>query len=259
MQILNLESENKIELTKPFWRRQFQKETTKSQKIFDWILGIILPVACFAFDPAIFKTSELWGSEPYLASLKPFAYLMSFVSVMALMAFLIWGAKLKWFNGFLAGFFLIGGIISLGIGIVLLPISLLGLMILIGALGFTPLFTALIYLRNAIRAYKSAKHLMNKKQLIQAAVLAGLFGFVTPAVLNFEIEKTLEKMRSGDAQTVRENAEYLYFVSPIVDFETLVKEYRFATTSKERKEALADVYRDITGEKIVPFHKYNSE
>jgi hypothetical protein len=75
-----------------FWRRQFQTEATKSQKKFDWAFGVILPVICFVFDPVVFKGGGF--GVAFLGAFKPFAYLLSFVSVMAMSAWLIWGAKL---------------------------------------------------------------------------------------------------------------------------------------------------------------------
>ncbi len=126
-------NEEKTGSQKGFWHWQFQTESTESQKTFDWLFGVILPVSCFVFDPIVFK-GDAWGAA-YLGTYKPFAYILSFVSVMAMSAWLIWGEKLKWLNAFLAGLFIVGGIVSLGIGIILSPISLLGLIILIGALG----------------------------------------------------------------------------------------------------------------------------
>ncbi len=133
-----------------FWKRQFETPANSKQKTYDWIFGVFLPVICFAFDPIVFKGGI--GGAAMFANYKPFAYLLSFACIMAMAAWLIWGEKLKWLNGFLAGLFFLGGVISLGVGIVLFPFSFVGLIILIGALGFTPLLTAVIYLRNAFRA-----------------------------------------------------------------------------------------------------------
>lgn len=232
---------------KPFWRRQFQKETTHSQKIFDWIFGVIMPVICFAFDPAVFK-GGIVGSA-FLGKYKPFAYILSFVSVMAMSAFLIWGRKLKWINGFLAGFFAIGGFISLIIGIVLLPISLFGLIILIGALGFTPLCSSLVFLRNSLRAFHFAQPHFQRKVLIRSAILAGLFGLITPAVINFEIQNLLNKMKNGDVQTIRKNSQYLKFAAPITNFNLLTEGYNFQDNSDEIK-AFAEEFENLTGESI---------
>jgi hypothetical protein len=42
------------------------------------------------------------------------------------------------------------------IGFAILPYSLIGAPFLIGFLGFTPLFTAIVYGRNAVRAFRTA-------------------------------------------------------------------------------------------------------
>lgn len=55
---------------------------------FDWIFGVILPVICVAADPIVFRLS---GAMLY--EYKPFAYALSFVSIMALMAFMLFGKK----------------------------------------------------------------------------------------------------------------------------------------------------------------------
>ena len=75
----------------------------------------------------------------------------------------------------------------LGIGILIFPISLLGLFILIGVLGFTPLFAAVVFLRNAVRAYGAAKPFLEKKTLVYSFLLAALFSAVVPPILNAEI------------------------------------------------------------------------
>lgn len=252
MQTLGLaEKENKFENEvtekKPFWRRQFQKESTHSQETFDWFFGVIMPVICFAFDPIVFETIGIGKS--YLGNYKPFAYILSFISVMAMSSFLIWGKKLKWVNGFLAGFFAIGGFISLIIGIVLLPISLFGLIILIGALGFTPLCSSLVFLRNSLRAFHFAQPHFQRKVLIRSAILAGLFGLITPAVINFEIQNLLNKMKNGDVQTIRKNSQYLKFAAPITNFDLLTEGYNFQDNSDEIK-AFAEEFENLTGESI---------
>ena len=187
MQELGLEKELDEELTpesgEGFWRRQFQQQTTKAQRKFDWLFGVIFPVVCFTFDPIVFT------NETYLGDYKSFGYIFSFVSVMAMSAWLVWGAKLKGFNAVLAGLFSVGSVVALGIGIIIFPISLLGLIILIGALGFTPLFTTVVFLRNSIRAFRMAKPFLEKKTLVYAFSLAALFSAVVPSVANVEINK----------------------------------------------------------------------
>ena len=249
MQSLGLNEET-TEPRKRFWRRQFEKESTESQRKFDWVFGVVLPVICFALDPIVFKSG--FGEQALLGVLKPFAYVLSFISVMAMSAWLIWGAKLKWLNGFLAGLFAVGSIISLGVGIVLLPFSLLGLFLLIGILGFTPLFTSIVFLRNALRAFHTAKPFLERGVLLNSFMLSAVFSLCLPTVLNLQIYKALNEINYGDAQTVRAQAAKLKYVAPLVDSGVLLKPYKQCAIKRdeEKKAALAEAYRELAGKNI---------
>ena len=183
MQQLGLNENIEIETEKGFWKRQFQTQSTRAQRKFDWLFGVILPVICFAFDPIVFT------NQTFLGNYKTFGYVLSFVSIMAMAAWLIWGAKLKWLNAILAGLFIVGSVVSLGIGIIIFPISLLGLIILIGALGFTPLFTSIVFLRNSVRAFRAAKPFLERKTLVYSFSLAALLTAFIPPIANVEINK----------------------------------------------------------------------
>lgn len=249
MQTLGLDEE-KAAKPKGFWRRQFQQEPTKAQYKFDWMFGVIMPVVCFFFDPAIF--SNAWMAEPFLGVIKPFAYLVSFTGTMAMMAWLIWGTRLKWLSAILGGLFLLCGAVALTIGVVMLPFSLVGLLILIGALGFTPLFTGIVYLRNGVRAIRAAEPLLAKQLLVHVVLLSALAIGIIPYVINAEINSSLERIKNGDAQTIRYEGRKLGFVSPLVNANALIRPYRFENNidRTERLQALADVYRHLTGKNI---------
>jgi len=168
----------------PFWQRQFQPSATLKQRKFDWVFGVTLPLICFAFDPIVFDNS---GSvRPVLGTYSLFAYGLSIVSIMSMTAWLLWGKRLAWLVPFLAGLFLTGSAISLLIGFYLLPLSLIGLIIIIGVLGFTPLIASFVYLRNSYRAFE-AYDLFGEKQCSRMALaLAALFSFVIPLIINFQ-------------------------------------------------------------------------
>lgn len=232
---------------KSFWQRQFQASPTKNQKIFDWFFGVALPVLCFAFDPFIFKNGGYSG--PLLGDYKPFAYLLSFVSVMAMAAWLVWGARLKWLSAFLAGLFVTGAGVSLTIGVFLFPFSLLGLLLLIGALGFTPLFAALVFLRNGRRALRTAKSLLGEKLAVRIFLLAVVFSAVVPYAINAEIKKITDTMKKGDLATIRRAAENLKYVAPIANTEVLKRHFYSDSAIKnaDERNEIAEIYRRLTG------------
>ena len=233
---------------KTFWRRQFQIESTRAQRKFDWFFGVIMPVICFVFDPIVFKGSGF--GTALLGTYKPFAYLLSFVSVMAMSAWLIWGVKLKWLNAFLAGFFLVGGIVSLSIGVVLFPFSLMGLIILIGVLGFTPLFSSIVFFRNAFRSFQTAKPFFESGVLIRSFVITAIFSTVIPAIINVEIKRMMDEMLNGDAETIHARAQILKYVAPITNFDALTFKYSRSRDPQfnEETKALTEEYKNLAGE-----------
>lgn len=186
MQNLGLHNPSSITPKTGYWKRQFQPQSNTKQKYYDWIFGVILPVICFVFDPIVFKGE--FDDKAIFADYRPFAYLLSFACVTAMAAWLIFGEKLKWLNGFLAGLFFLGGVISLLIGICLFPLSFIGLFVLIGALGFTPLFTAVIYLRNAFRTFHASKMFLVKAVRIYAFT----FGIIFSASLAWTINAYIQ-------------------------------------------------------------------
>jgi hypothetical protein len=147
-----------------FWRRQFKSDFTRGQKKFDWIFGVVLAI---------------------LGKFAPFAYVLSFTAIMANMAWLLWGERLKWLNAPLSGLFAIGSLAAFTIGIVLFPFSVLGLFFMfIGALGFTPLFTSFVLLRNSIRTFRTAKLSLEKNILVNSFALAAMASAVIPYLIH---------------------------------------------------------------------------
>jgi len=173
-----MESGSSSDKLEGFWRRQFQQQPTKKQTVFDWSYGVVIPLICVAADPIVFTEQGLM--EAY----RPFAYLISSASILAMVAWLLWGQRLRWLAAPLAGFFIAGSIVSLVVGALLFPYSVIGLFFLIGFLGFTPIFSALVFLRNGIRALRTSSSFLEPRVVWQSAVLAAMFGLVIPYVIN---------------------------------------------------------------------------
>ena len=140
------------------------------------------------------------------------------------------------------------------VGIVIFPISLIGSLMLIGILGFTPLFTAVIFLRNSVRTFRSAGPSLARRPLIYFAVLGGLFSIVVPYVANVQVNKTLETITTGNAELIRFEGKKLRYMSPLIDASNIRRRYYEITANgvqTEQSRALADLYRDVTGKEIV--------
>jgi hypothetical protein len=173
-----------------FWRRQFGNRPTPKQRTFDWIFGVIMPVICFAFDPIVFKSS-MGPGDALFSNYRPFGYVLSYASIMATMAFLLWGQRLGAFNVITSGILAAGSFGALLIALLIFPYSLIGLLIAIGALGFTPFLTFIVFLRNSIRAFDTARPYLDARTLKYTFGLSALAGIVIPMVVNGEMGKNI--------------------------------------------------------------------
>lgn len=248
----NLPQNNLLNASKVgFWKRQFQMQTTYKQNVWDWIFGVIMPLICFIFDPIVFKGG--FGGGALFGSYRPFAYVLCGACILTMSVWLVWREKLRWLSGFIAGLFFLGGAISLCVGIILFPFSLLGLFFLIGALGFTPLFTAVIYLRNAFRALHTSKMFLAREIRYYAFGFGIVFSVSLAWTINAQIKNSLENMIKGDAQTVYAEARKLKYLTILVNFDRLAQSYYRPAENEqleEKMQAIADVFKQLTGEDI---------
>lgn len=174
--------------TPGFWRRQFGPVVTSTQRKFDWSFGVFLPLVCFYFDPFVFTS---WvHDQGLLHDFKLLAYILSSSSILAMTAWLLWGDRLKWLTGWLAGLFFAAGLVACVIGIILSPISLIGVLAVIGLLGFSPLITGLIFLRNGVRAMRAASPFFEKQTLVYVTALGGLISLVLPWLMNESLNQS---------------------------------------------------------------------
>jgi hypothetical protein len=137
-----------------FWRRQFDDSPTGAQRAFDLTFGIVLPVFCFVFDPIVFSGRGEYGGGLYPQG-QFYVYTFSALEMVALGAWLCAAAGGGHRPAALAGVLLAGSLFSFVVGMAILPFSLLGLLFIIGVLGFVPFLTAFVYLRNGWRAANS--------------------------------------------------------------------------------------------------------
>lgn len=168
-----------------FFERQFSDNQTRQQRKFDWAYGVGLPVFCVAADPIVFRSS-IGLEDPVLAGYKTFAYVLSFASIMVMTAWLLWGDRLGTLRSYFAGLFLVASAVSLTVGIALFPLSLIGSVVVIGLLGFTPLLSSFVFFRNAVLALDGAVDDYSKHEVFRATLLGALYAFVVPLVLHYQ-------------------------------------------------------------------------
>jgi len=236
-----------------FWRRQFAGNITIPQLAYDMVFGIVMPILCFIFDPIVFSGRGVMAGFVPLSQYRLLVYLFSTVSIVVLAVWLLAYRSLKSFGGIVAGVLLTGAVCSLVIGILILPLSLIGLMFIIGILGFTPFFTAFVYLRNGIRAMKLAEPLVSHSKLVSTLLLGAFLVVAVPYSSNTGVNRLVSQsvvdLQKGDPQAVESAIRRLKYVGWLADLDKIVLAYS-QEQDETRKKNLARAYKEITGEEI---------
>ena len=245
-----------ISTKKPrFWARQFAPIPTPAQDKFDNVFAIVLPILFLVVDPIVFKSPGGFLGPGYLEDYQLLAYLFCSLEIGLFLTWRTFRLPLRRFSSVFAGAFLVGAIFSTIIGVVILPLSLVGLVVVIGVLGFTPFITAFVFLRNGIRAARININSAALHSRLSAAVLSGVLAFGMPVIAQAKVESdvaaAVDALISGtqpEAEAAAQRLRKHRFVShkhrnEIVD--------AYANTFDPAKRALLErTYREITGEKI---------
>jgi hypothetical protein len=226
--------------TQGFWQRQFAVKATPKQLAFDVFMGIFAPILCIKFDPMVFN--EL------LPSSQVFVYSIIGLEIATLALWLLLGTHLKLLAGFIGGILLSGALFSFVIGIFLLPLSILGLILIVGILGFTPFFTCFVFLRNGVRALGQANEKISVTSLVMgmSLVIAVQGGIQWAQIIS---ESSQSVTRTDDILSTQQAKRQ--FKSWCTDnyLNKIVLIYA-KETDPSRKKVIAKLYQDITGENI---------
>ena len=240
----------KQERLRAFLRGQFQGEANRAQISFDITVGMVLPILCLVFDPIVFRASSF--GRPLAAQFQLFAYSLIAVEIVALGVWLALGKRAEEWCGVLAGMMMAGALFSAVVGIILLPFSILGLLFIIGILGFTPFLTAFIYLRNARRALRFARTQMPRAALFVTLLLGATLSLGVPTFAHWRIGKLVEsslvEVLEGDDAQANAAARRLRYIGWLASSETDQLALAYGReTDAARKARLARAYREITG------------
>lgn len=246
-----------------FWRRQFNDAPTPAQFRFDVIFGLVLPVLCLVFDPIVFRSGggELFGRDGIYQRVRFFAYSASALEMATLACWLFVIRKYPAWSRPAGGVMAAGALFALAVGLAILPFSVIGLLFVgLGALGFIPFVTALVYFRNARRALR-----LNRagEPVRGGAMAAFAFGaalaLCMPAVAQrcarlVVRRASAEAVAGGELSPGRQRVvRALTFLSGET-FDDLVAEYSWETDA-ERKSRLAEAYWEVTGRDITEYRR----
>src|ERR1041385_4442539 len=172
-----------------FWARQFSDVSTEKQDRFDVVFGIVLPVICLVLDPIVFQ-GGFFGERPVLARFQLFAYLFSGLQIGIFLCWRTLARHLAPAAGLIGGVLLAGALFSLVVGVLIFPLTLVGLIVLIGIVGFTPFLTSFVYLRTGIRALRSQQRNALFESRFLLAIVAALLSVAMPFVISYQVSIT---------------------------------------------------------------------
>lgn len=148
---------------------------------FDIVFGVVLPIGCLVFDPIVFRGGGFPGM--YATG----AYVFVGLQIAILLCWMLLGRRMDRGADFFPGPLLAGGVFSLLLGIAMLPLSLMGLVMVIGILGFTPFLTSLVYFRAGFRAFQRRGERSGGFRRVSLIVLGMLFAVAPSLVIQPEI------------------------------------------------------------------------
>jgi hypothetical protein len=240
-----------------FFTRQFDLQRTKYQDRFDVLFGVVLPVLCFEFDPLIFKGNFL--GEPLAGDYQLLVYAISTLQITAMVVWLTCRDRLKSFSGPIAGVLFLGGLFSLVIGVILLPVTLIGLFFVIGLAGFAPFFTGIVYLRNGVRGFKSHEKNYAYTSRFSVGIASALIALTLPIFvaqrMSVAITDSVSTILQSDIASAEPSVNTLRMMPVIPDKERrrLVVAH-VQETDPTKREFLRHVYFKVTGESVESWH-----
>jgi hypothetical protein len=232
-----------------FWARQFAPEVTLAQHVFDAFFGVLLPVLCLVADPIVFRSGHFMGGGMFARYAVP-AYLFLGGSILAMALWLVTRRLAVLF----VGPFFVGALVALGVGVVLLPFSLLMALVGIGLLGLVPFGTAVTFLRNAVRAGRAAAERHPDSRLAGVALLTAALTVGVPAGAHVYVQRgvsrALTAVVSDDARAREDGVttlrRYALLLPEGTGLDRIVQTWH-AERDPARKARLAEAYRAVTG------------
>ena len=150
---------------------------------------------------------------------------------------------------------ILGGLFSFLIGVLILPLSLIGLIFLIGAAGFTPFVTSFVYLRNGIRGLRSQDINSPYQSRFQVALASVVIALALPVFVSMQLSRavssSIDTLINGDAAQAERTKNRMKWLTFIPESEThrLVSAYE-REFNPAKKEILRQAYTTLTGQDI---------
>lgn len=244
------ERESRAARRRAFLRRQLGEAVTPAQTKFDVAFGVVLPLLCFVSDPFVFRS--FGGGRGLLDRFQLFTYVLAAFEMTALCVWMLARGRLGEWAAAAGALLLAGALFCYAVGLVLLPFSLLGLLLLVGALGFTPFLTGFVYLRNGVRAVRLARNALSFRAnfvgslAIGAVLVFGVSALVDAGVSRFVSASVQDVLDGRELTPAAARALRCAGWLTNAEFERISRAYG-SERDPSRKARLATAFRELTG------------
>ena len=236
-----------------FWRRQFSDTATRPQIAFDVIFGIVMPILCFYFDPGVFRSEYGNGHYFSIGQYVMVVYIFSATAITCLALWLAFPQQFARYAPIIAGAFTPAAVFSFIVGVLMLPITLIGLIFIIGVLGFVPFATGIVYLRNVKRVLNAPTLDLKIQKPVSMILAAALVTMLAPIVIQWQVSETVDRSMNeivnNNIPTNESAVKTVKYLRWFANTDEIAQVYTLETNN-ERKERLARIYREITGKDI---------
>jgi hypothetical protein len=163
--------------------------------------------------------------------------------------------QVNWLSPVFAGAFFAGAAFSALIGLAILPFTLIGLIVLIGVLGFLPFLTAFVYLRAGVRALRTPLADVAGGTRLAAAVFGAVVAIAIPhlagTLYESAVSSSVQTLISGNPAEAEAAAQRLKRLRVVpTKFRNQMAGAYGNEFNPIKKEILKRAYQDITGEDL---------
>lgn len=236
-----------------FVDRQFEDEVTPKQRLFD-LLFVVL------FAPATLVVGRVlqFGFISGTLGIIPGGHYLAPLCLLTAVTYLVYrfvGERDHWREALFAGVFGAGALVSGGLGIVLLPLSLIGLFVGFGLLGLVPLLAGFSLARLFVRSVRRAARTMPPgSAYCFAAVVAGLVlvGILGQGRLAAGVSRAHQRILIEDPTPPRRSKPFvqLLWVFPGVDLNSIHRAAWALDRRDPEYERLDELHMELIGEPI---------
>lgn len=232
-----------------FWRVKPQNVPLKRWAV-DVFAGVVFPILCFYYD------ADGGASMPnalgmfYGGPIQVLLYVAVALQLTALVSWWICPRHLLWLIGALAGVLMVGALLALSIAVAMIPLTLMGLLFLIGVLGLAPWYTSFIFFRNAREAFRTVDRSGRPSHAgVAGVVLGALIAVAFPMTAEWwvrrDVRHLIAAIENGNSGGAVAATYRLKLVAPPQYLKPVRNQY-FQSTDAGRQAEYASTYREIT-------------